>query len=254
MDNDIGGVWRTIGGRRVFIKTGQSLTDAMKKSGKFKVKRKEDNKYNDSYESVEKATETYDLDSTATIDKRAKEFYDKIGYGEKPSKVSEAEFEKLAKESKYGVLERGYRGSSEEQIQDYMNQFKDGDLYIGMQRGFGAGTYFGYGKDAHATAHRYGQQNDKNILKATIDKNAKVVDSFDLQAKRNEYNQKAITKALELDKQGKHEEASKYFNKMNKIMVDDGVFAASLGYDAIDVKDAGYIVILNRKRVYVSER
>ena len=29
------GVWRTIGGRRVFIRTGESLTDAMAKSGKF---------------------------------------------------------------------------------------------------------------------------------------------------------------------------------------------------------------------------
>ena len=31
-----GGVWRTISGRRIFIKEGQSLTDAMKESGKFK--------------------------------------------------------------------------------------------------------------------------------------------------------------------------------------------------------------------------
>ena len=29
------GVWRTVGGRRIFIKDGQSLTDAMKESGKF---------------------------------------------------------------------------------------------------------------------------------------------------------------------------------------------------------------------------
>ena len=29
------GVWRTIAGRRVFIKKGQSLSDAMKSSGKF---------------------------------------------------------------------------------------------------------------------------------------------------------------------------------------------------------------------------
>lgn len=36
MADDIGGVWRTIGGRRVFIKTGQSLSSAMKASGKFK--------------------------------------------------------------------------------------------------------------------------------------------------------------------------------------------------------------------------
>ena len=31
------GVWRTVGGRRIFIKDGQSLSDAMKKSGKFKL-------------------------------------------------------------------------------------------------------------------------------------------------------------------------------------------------------------------------
>lgn len=29
------GVWRTVAGRRIFIKNGQSLTDAMKNSGKF---------------------------------------------------------------------------------------------------------------------------------------------------------------------------------------------------------------------------
>lgn len=35
------GVWRTVGGRRIFIKDGQSLSDAMKKSGKFKLEKKD---------------------------------------------------------------------------------------------------------------------------------------------------------------------------------------------------------------------
>lgn len=35
-DDEIGGVWRTFGGRRVFIKNGQDLATAMKESGKFK--------------------------------------------------------------------------------------------------------------------------------------------------------------------------------------------------------------------------
>lgn len=35
--DDIGGVWRTIGGRRIFIKDGEDLETAMKKSGKFKT-------------------------------------------------------------------------------------------------------------------------------------------------------------------------------------------------------------------------
>lgn len=36
MSNDIGGVWRTVGGRRIFIKDGQDLSSAMKESGKFR--------------------------------------------------------------------------------------------------------------------------------------------------------------------------------------------------------------------------
>jgi chromosome segregation ATPase len=32
------GVWRTVGGRRIFIKEGQSLSDAMRNSGKFEEK------------------------------------------------------------------------------------------------------------------------------------------------------------------------------------------------------------------------
>ena len=36
MSDDIGGVWRTVGGRRIFIKDGQDLASAMKESGKFK--------------------------------------------------------------------------------------------------------------------------------------------------------------------------------------------------------------------------
>ena len=35
MAEDIGGVWRTVGGRRIFIKDGQDLASAMKESGKF---------------------------------------------------------------------------------------------------------------------------------------------------------------------------------------------------------------------------
>lgn len=33
--DDIGGIWRTVGGRRIFIKKGQDLATAMKESGKF---------------------------------------------------------------------------------------------------------------------------------------------------------------------------------------------------------------------------
>lgn len=40
MNDDIGGVWRTVGGRRIFIKDGQDLATAMKESGKFEKYKK----------------------------------------------------------------------------------------------------------------------------------------------------------------------------------------------------------------------
>lgn len=45
MANDLGGVWRTVGGRRIFIKDGEDLATAMKNSGKFKKKKQENPKY-----------------------------------------------------------------------------------------------------------------------------------------------------------------------------------------------------------------
>ncbi len=40
-DDFTNGVWRTVGGRRIFIRDGQSLSDAMKSSGKFKTHKQE---------------------------------------------------------------------------------------------------------------------------------------------------------------------------------------------------------------------
>ena len=74
-----------------------------------------------------------------------------------------------------------------------------------------------------------------------------------INAKRDEFRAKAFEKATEINKTKGSAEANKYYTKMNKITMDDGVFAAALGYDAINVTDAKYIVILNRSKVIVSE-
>lgn len=59
--DDSDGVWRTIGGRRVFIRNGQSISDAMKKSGKFKSAKKK-NEY-----TKEELKEKYGTDDTDII-------------------------------------------------------------------------------------------------------------------------------------------------------------------------------------------
>ena len=48
------GVWRTVGGRRIFIKEGQDLATAMKESGKFSKKQVENKRENNK---IDKETE-----------------------------------------------------------------------------------------------------------------------------------------------------------------------------------------------------
>lgn len=57
MATDIDGVWRTVGGRRIFIKDGESLSSAMKKSGKFKLVKKGKKKKEDEIKELEKQLE-----------------------------------------------------------------------------------------------------------------------------------------------------------------------------------------------------
>ena len=60
------GVWRTVGGRHIFIRNGQSLSDAMKESGKFK--RTEINK--DLYEKTDK--ESKEIEEKLDTNKESK--------------------------------------------------------------------------------------------------------------------------------------------------------------------------------------
>lgn len=57
--DDVNGVWRTVGGRRIFIKDGQDLATAMKESGKFKKNKNQ--KFNAEDEAfIKDLTEHYD--------------------------------------------------------------------------------------------------------------------------------------------------------------------------------------------------
>ena len=73
------GVWRTIGGRRVFIRNGESLPSAMKRSGKFERKQKiqnyetEDRRYlNDLYKENKISKEQYDNATKSDIEHYSK--------------------------------------------------------------------------------------------------------------------------------------------------------------------------------------
>lgn len=111
--SDLGGVWRTVGGRRIFIKDGEDLATAMKNSGKFKkneinsekndkkVKTKLTNK--DKEEEIKKLQE--ELEKTSRFNPKKEELRDKI-------KMLEENFE--------GTLEE-YRAKKETDKQTIIN-------------------------------------------------------------------------------------------------------------------------------------
>ena len=93
------GVWRTIGGRRVFIKTGQSLSSAMIESGKFKNLRSNYQKAKEEEKTIEEQK------------KKIKEYFN--------------DEEKRALENKdmsYGYSKEGLKSLSNQELEEHINK------------------------------------------------------------------------------------------------------------------------------------
>lgn len=133
MANDIGGVWRTIGGRRVFIKDGQNLMNAMKESGKFKSAKKSKDKKDHTFDMNDEDKEKYEKvgkkidDLTEKINNKDREVVDYY--------LKKGEFEKADKYMKeYGLEdEREYfiEGLNKGAQKDYKEyQKKNSEIYF----------------------------------------------------------------------------------------------------------------------------
>ena len=112
--NDEDGVWRTIGGRRVFIKKGQSVSDAMKESGKFKSNQK-------AKDSIRKIGDT-DINQ---LQKLAQRVRDKNANKEENESIS----------NKYEVYEdeKGYRGKGKELLKFIEAEEKDSGVEVSQK-------------------------------------------------------------------------------------------------------------------------
>lgn len=72
--SEVDGIWRTVGGRRIFIKKGQNLSDAMKESGKFDNKQESEN-FDDKIKNIDKELEKIKLSDTE-LNKMYDKWYD----------------------------------------------------------------------------------------------------------------------------------------------------------------------------------
>lgn len=235
MEN-LNGIWRTIGGKRIFIKYGQSLSEAMIESGKFPnakrnkksietnvIRRPEDIK-------KEEIEEIYKLSQELNEDGMKKGVYnaaiEKLGCNEKhPTVLSKEEYE----ESKDKEIFRGDGANTIEQAKEYQNSFMNGNIHVGANnRGTGIwfsenyGVATGYQDGSNGTTSKNSQNS--YITYAKIKENAKIISSSDLPSKIERF------KMLNFDK--------KTSNELLKIVYDDGIYATLLGYDGITTKDA----------------
>lgn len=99
--DDGDGVWRTIGGKHIFIRTGESLSSAMKRSGKFKFsnKKKGEKNWRDKLNSPTERDEILNRELDESTRKKAKDFWKKE---DKKGEVDEVLYAKNLKEAKTG--------------------------------------------------------------------------------------------------------------------------------------------------------
>lgn len=135
--NDDDGVWRTIGGRRVFIRNGQDLAEAMKESGKFKSAKKTSKETNEEKE-INKDTElkekldqlrkdrkglVYNLEEGYMKDLSTEEKLEKLNKEIDTIKGDKERIDKIDKEAmEYQKQKRGEKG-----VEEYKKYMEQGD-------------------------------------------------------------------------------------------------------------------------------
>lgn len=142
-NDDIGGVWRTVGGRRIFIKDGQDLKTAMKESGKFKTKKIKnqeieqeqfEKKYNaeeqfkikKEYEDIKKQLNVKEQEYNTLRAKWRKENYPDLKSGTQEFKDANKEYDIKNKEKFLSDNKKIYEDYDRisKQKEEYFNQLK----------------------------------------------------------------------------------------------------------------------------------
>lgn len=139
------GVWRTIGGRRVFIKEGQDLASAMKESGKFKTSKKTEDKKDHTFNMSNEDKEKYEKvgkkidDLTKEIEDKDKVLEDfknsdgsKENFEKALNKISEIEYNNEINPDEYkdyiSKIQKEYVEKNKKTNNDYKSERMKGDL------------------------------------------------------------------------------------------------------------------------------
>jgi len=165
------------------------------------------------------------------------------GFDGLPNVISAAEADRLAKLGQ----EELWRGISSEDeprpVSELMEEFRSGVYYPGYGM-YGDGTYTASGRKGMETALTYGDGESSNVLRMVLRPDARVISYDDLIALRDQQETELLRSA--------RTRAEK--DAIAEMLYDPGVFAASMGFDAVRVRireDVDFVNLLNRRAVQV---
>lgn len=231
--DDIGGVWRTVGGRRIFIKDGQDLVSAMKESGKFENNKKDD----DLYKNVVQGKDLSDDDEN-DVDKIIK----KQGFDGKPILIKdEEEFEKMIKEDTVGMY-RGIRGDSKETVNKYKDMLRHGEFVMNSDNESVSG------KGLYTAAYSPDDIQAKNGSRELAEKYAGFRSLFSKPGTEVEYKETGQVERFTFTKDVKIYKP----NENERILKDYEI--AKKGYDAYYNRNGDYVIILNRTKMIILDK
>lgn len=240
MATDIGGVWRTVGGRRIFIKDGENLETAMKKSGKFgnkKQESKEEKNKDDLYKNV---VQGKDLSNDDEED--FNKIIEKQGFNGKPIVINnEEEFEKMVKEDTVGMY-RGIRADDKETVDKYKDMLRNGEFVMNSdnQSVSGRGLY--------TAAYKPGDKEAERRSREVAEKYAGFRSMFAKPGTEVEYKETGQVERFTFTKDVNIYKPSESEKRLSDTQI------AKKGYDAYYSRDGEYIIILNRTKMIILDK
>lgn len=235
------GVWRTVGGRRIFIKDGQDLATAMKESGKFsrrpkdlktldeQIKYIQDNQ--DKLYNIVENSDNYDKDLCIALQNRN-------GFNNKPIILNSEDFDNLP-DSDYIKVYRGYH-DGEKTAEEYIEQFKYGE------NGYGTGG-IAYGVGHYTILDKESAETYGKTIEIAIPKSAKIIEHDDL-LEQHWKNFEQYNNNLEYYYNTYGDKVTTILDYMNN---NESAVAVLSNYDIVKQDDV--YIILNRSIIRVKE-
>ena len=156
-------------------------------------------------------------------------FYKSLGYDGKPTKVSDEEFAKAVGDNPVMT-----RSTTHESFEQFMNgEYRTSDVSNSM---YGTGIYFAYDEEDKKYYAGLNTKEENKVFDGALSKDAKVIDSRDLDTIRSDLRNTLDRDSID-----------------NIMLADNGVLAASLGYDAIYFDNVKYCLVMNRGKILVND-